>query len=133
MNFNLTHIRLLVRDMAASVKFYRDVLGLKVAVGGEDDVYTEFESGNCVLALYGQSMMSEVTGTQDKPAKVETQDKSLIWFGVENVDETYRELSAKGVEFVVLPTDRKPWGLRTAHFRDPDGNLIEIGHGIPME
>jgi uncharacterized glyoxalase superfamily protein PhnB len=44
---------------------------------------------------------------------------------VEDVDGTYAELTAKGVTFVQLPTD-KPWGLRMAYFADPEGNLWEI-------
>jgi catechol 2,3-dioxygenase-like lactoylglutathione lyase family enzyme len=26
--------------------------------------------------------------------------------------------------------DRPEWGIRTAHFRDPDGNLIEINQPL---
>jgi len=41
MAYTYTHTRLLVTDMAASVRFYRDILGFKVNVGGENDVYTD--------------------------------------------------------------------------------------------
>ena len=41
-----------------------------------------------------------------------------------------RRCGQKGVEFAVGPTDRPDWYLRTAHFRDPEGNLIELYHGI---
>jgi uncharacterized glyoxalase superfamily protein PhnB len=37
----------------------------------------------------------------------------------------YQELSAKGVEFIRPPEDRS-WGLRCAHFKDPDGHVWEI-------
>jgi catechol 2,3-dioxygenase-like lactoylglutathione lyase family enzyme len=42
------------------------------------------------------------------------------------VDEAYRQLQARGVAFVTIPQSREEWGIRTAHFRDPDGNLLEI-------
>jgi len=34
--------------------------------------------------------------------------------------------------FETEPTDRSVWGIRTAHFRDPDGNLIEINHALKI-
>jgi lactoylglutathione lyase len=42
------------------------------------------------------------------------------------VDATYADLKARGVHFVTEPADQEAWVLRVAHFRDPDGNLIEI-------
>jgi catechol 2,3-dioxygenase-like lactoylglutathione lyase family enzyme len=36
---------------------------------------------------------------------------------------------AKGVTFLKNPTDQ-PWGMRTAHFADPEGNIWEINHSI---
>jgi catechol 2,3-dioxygenase-like lactoylglutathione lyase family enzyme len=30
------------------------------------------------------------------------------------------------------PHDRADWGVCLAYFRDPDGNLIEVNHSIPM-
>jgi len=47
-----------------------------------------------------------------------------------NVDEVTKELKAKGVVFETGPIDRSEWGIRTAHFRDPDGNLIEINQPL---
>ncbi|MFV9644620.1 MAG: VOC family protein, partial [Desulfobacterales bacterium] len=51
-------------------------------------------------------------------------------FEVPNVDKATQELKAKGVVFETEPTDRSVWGIRTAHFRDPDGNLIEINQAL---
>jgi uncharacterized glyoxalase superfamily protein PhnB len=48
---------------------------------------------------------------------------------VEDVDAIYADLVAQGVEFVREPTDRA-WGLRTAHFKDPDGNIWEIAQSL---
>jgi catechol 2,3-dioxygenase-like lactoylglutathione lyase family enzyme len=60
------------------------------------------------------------------------QDAVLLVFEVDNVDEAVEALKAKGVQFVSLPTDRPAWGMRTAHFRDPDGNLLEIFNALEM-
>jgi predicted enzyme related to lactoylglutathione lyase len=60
------------------------------------------------------------------------EDRVLISIQVANVDDAVRDLQAKGVQIVQAATDRPQWALRTAHFRDPDSNLIEINHDIPM-
>jgi len=129
---NMTHIRLLVRDVTSSVRFYRDKLGMELSYGVEDNAYVEFQSGACTLSLFQQELMSEVTGVGNLPRSASMQDKALIYLAVDDVDAFSQTLQSRGVTLIVPPTDRPQWGLRTAHFRDPDGNLIEIGHEIPM-
>jgi lactoylglutathione lyase len=51
-------------------------------------------------------------------------DCAVVVIGVDDVDETVDSL--QGVEVVTAPTDRPGWNLRTAHIRDPDGNLVEV-------
>lgn len=48
-----------------------------------------------------------------------------ITFFVENVDDEYERLNALNIniEFMTLPTTY-PWGTRSIHFRDLDGNII---------
>jgi catechol 2,3-dioxygenase-like lactoylglutathione lyase family enzyme len=43
----------------------------------------------------------------------------------ENVDATYHELHAQGIEFISPPADQT-WGARTAPLEDPDGNLLSL-------
>jgi len=57
-------------------------------------------------------------GNQDKQQTVGTCEKSLISFSVDNVDETYAALKAKGVAFIIEPTDMPDWGMRN---RTPAG------------
>lgn len=52
------------------------------------------------------------------------------FFEVDDVDVAYQQLRDKGITFVTEPLDRPDWGIRTAHFRDPDGNLIEIYNNL---
>ena len=132
MNMQFSHTRLMVADMAASIHFYHDLLGLPIHTRTEGDIYVEFAPSPATLSLYRKDFMTGIVGTAELPTTAQAQDAVLIWFGVDNVDEVYETLRAKGVNFVVPPTDRAAWALRTAHLRDPDGNLIEIGHYIPM-
>ncbi len=48
-----------------------------------------------------------------------------IFLLVDDIDEAYRELKAKGVKFVTEPKG-KHWGARAATFVDPDGNEFTI-------
>ncbi|MCG8411823.1 MAG: VOC family protein [Bacteroidales bacterium] len=52
---------------------------------------------------------------------------------VDDVDKTFQDLSERGVSFINKPTDMTGWGIRTAHFRDPENNLIEICSDIAKE
>jgi uncharacterized glyoxalase superfamily protein PhnB len=47
--------------------------------------------------------------------------------GVDDVDAKSKELQERGVELLNGPVDR-PWGIRTASFRDPGGHIWEIAH-----
>lgn len=129
--FRVTHIRLLVDDLQACLRFYRDVLGFPVALQAED-VYVEFDTGSVLLALYGRRMMAEVTGTPGEGGALAGADRLVLCVAVDDVDAAYADLMARGVAFVKAPHDRPVWALRVAHFRDPDGNLIEISQSIPM-
>jgi len=48
-----------------------------------------------------------------------------IHFEVENVDEVYTSLQRQGIKFEEKPAN-KPWGIRMASFRDPEGYTVEI-------
>ncbi len=54
-------------------------------------------------------------------------------FEVDDVDEEAARLVAGGARQVMEPRDWTAWGIRAAHFRDPDGYLLEINRPlIPM-
>ena len=127
----LLNVRLLVSDMNASLAFYRDKLGFTQLFEDPDGDYTELSVGGTVtLALFGKTVMAEAVGTTNKPAQAEHQDTFVIAFEVDNVDETVAQLEAKGVVIDTPAQDRPLWMMRTAHLRDPDGNLIEILTGL---
>ncbi len=128
----LSHTRLLVNKYQACFHFYRDVLGFEVAWGNENTGYADFQTeGGSTLALFEQSSMAHAVGVEDLPVDSTSMDRVCLVFLVGNVDKAYEALLQKGVEFITKPTDRRDWGIRVAHFRDPDGNLIEISE--PME
>jgi len=129
MRFNC--IRLLVSDFAGCYKFYTETLGFEPTIGDVNDVFAAFLSeGGVEISIFKKDLMARVVGTNDLPAQVRSQDGVVMIFQVDNVDEKAREFEAKGVKLVSAPCDRNEWGIRTAHFRDPEGNLIEIFNGL---
>jgi catechol 2,3-dioxygenase-like lactoylglutathione lyase family enzyme len=131
MNYQLDYIRLLVSNFKDCFLFYRDVLGFKATYGSENDVYADFDTGKTTLALFSRSNMSETVGTLGLPENAIAQDKTCLVFGIENVNTACQRLISLGVSLLTEPADRPAWGIRTAHFRDPDGNLIEIFQPLP--
>ncbi|MBT9437999.1 MAG: VOC family protein [Desulfobacterales bacterium] len=130
MEIKFTHVRLLVKDYQLCFRFYRDMLGFKAIWGDESGGYADFETGSAIIALFGRNAMADAIGKSGLPFEAAAQDTVSLIFEVPNVDEATQELKAKGVVFETEPTDRSVWGIRTAHFRDPDGNLIEINHAL---
>ena len=133
MEYKFSQTRLLVIHFKDCFIFYRDILGFKPTYGSEDDIYGSFDIGGVTLALFGRQNMSEAIATDGLPLEAKAQDTVCICFQVENVDAACEQLKQKGVGLVAEPIDRPDWGERTAHFRDPDGNLIEINQGLSTQ
>lgn len=120
-----THIRLLVdqADFAACFNFYKNTLSFAVTWGESDASYASFDTGETNLSINAYHIMGDALGLPPNPAKI---DRALLIFEVDDVDAKYDELKSRGVTFTHPPEDHPAWGIRTAHFRDPAGNLLEI-------
>ncbi|MBD2610091.1 MAG: VOC family protein [Nostoc sp. ZfuVER08] len=130
MKLQLTHLRLLVSNYKDSFLFYRDLLKFDVDWGDENSGYAELNTGHLKLGLFKQELMAQVVPRIDQPSYVVNRDKIVLIFAVDNVDEVYEEVKNGNAIVVTPPTDRPDWGIRTAHFRDPDGNLIEVYNNL---
>ncbi|KOU49145.1 VOC family protein [Streptomyces sp. WM6378] len=114
---------LVVSDVAASRRWYEQVLGARVD--------REYESA-CVLSMLGAWMLLVEGGgpTEDKPtvtmappADADQVSAELI-FRVRDCRGAYETLRTRGADFLTPPVDRG-YEIR-AFFRDPDGHLFEI-------
>ena len=113
-----------VSDVDRAKRFYGDVFQLPVFF--EDDNSAVFKFGDTLVNLLEASEASELVA----PATVATPDAGARFqftLGVDDVDTTVDELKSRGVELLNGPMDR-PWGIRTASFRDPGGHIWEVAH-----
>lgn len=101
-----------VSDYKKSVKFYKDILELKIAeeYGG---FWAEFDAGNVTLALRAPR--------KGEKFKRNT-GESAIALAVHNVKETIEELRLKGVK-IIIETEETPVCFM-AEISDLDGNHI---------
>jgi catechol 2,3-dioxygenase-like lactoylglutathione lyase family enzyme len=115
-------ITLFVEDLAAAKQFYHKVFGLPVDF--EDDNSAVFKFGNTLVNLLKTTAAVELI----EPAAVASREagsRQVFTISVDDVDTLCAELSQRGVELLNGPMDR-PWGIRTASFRDPGGHIWEI-------
>lgn len=123
---------LVVRDIARSTTWYRDVLGATVV--------REYGGSSVVLQFLGNWLLLVTGGgpTPDKPAVTfaPPTDPDLVSaqlvMRVPDCDTAYRVLMARGAEFLAGPV-RWDHGEVRAFFRDPDGHLFEISELVSDE
>ncbi|MFL5663520.1 MAG: VOC family protein [Ktedonobacteraceae bacterium] len=116
-----------VRDLTRCTTFYRDTL--KLPYTGSDANSSTFLLQERYLILLSVSGAADLLGSDLNENKIDGAPRVVLAAGVEDVNAAYEALKAEGVTFLRPPTDQ-PWGLRTAHFADPEGNLWEINQSI---
>lgn len=101
---------------------FKEVFGLPVHY--EDEVSCVFNFGTNLINLRQAAEASEPIS----PADVASPDAGArlqFTIDVDDVDATCDLLAARGVPLLNGPIDR-PWGIRTASFRDPAGHIRRI-------
>jgi len=108
-------ITLAVTDMARSLRFYRDALGLDVDFGGDDAEFTTLRFGSNFINLF----------VADGPIRF--WGRAILH--VDDPDEVWRRLLECGVSPEGEPADA-PWGERYFHVRDPDGHELSFARRL---
>jgi lactoylglutathione lyase len=121
----IDYTMVVVSDMQRSVEFYRDKLGIPLKFQSPE--WTEFATGATTLALHGGGVPAAGPPSGD-PSKIA--GACSIGFNVHDVDKTYEELKAKGINFVMPPTQREAEGIKLAVAIDPDGLPISFAQLI---
>jgi catechol 2,3-dioxygenase-like lactoylglutathione lyase family enzyme len=117
-------ITVFAEDLAATKQFYLDVFDLPVHF--EDSESAVFRFGGTLVNLLAATAAPELI----EPAEVASPDAGArlqLTLEVDDVDAVCSRLAERGVALLNGPIDR-PWGVRTASFRDPAGTIWEIAH-----
>lgn len=115
-------ITLFVEDLDDAKRFYQDVFAQPVVF--EDENSAAFKFGNLIVNLLSDTEAPELIGpaiVADAAAGARFQ----LTITVDDVDAVCAELARRGLALVNGPLDR-PWGIRTACFRDPAGHVWEV-------
>ncbi len=112
----ISAVTLRVANMGASVRFYRDVLGLEIIYGGEESYFSSLrtkDGKNPILNL-----------EHGNPA---TEWGRMIFYVVD-VDAFWAHLKEQGFD-PETPRDGS-WGERYFHMPDPDGHELSFARPI---
>ena len=136
---NIRHTGIVVTDMERSVKFYRDVLGLKPAIDfTEEGAYIDRLSAMDGVRLRMVKLVAEEGGmiellqylshpeTRSPGNRLCEIGPTHVSFTVADVEKIYREWSAKGIPFNSPPQLSPDGKAKVAFCRDPDGTFLEI-------
>jgi catechol 2,3-dioxygenase-like lactoylglutathione lyase family enzyme len=122
--------RLLARDFADTVHFWRDLMKLSLHFQDENLGYAYFDMGKAgleIMACRAFATALDASSPYQEPAGRQV----VLDFRVEDVDAAYTELIAQGATSVAPPLDRPLWRARTAHIADPDGHVVELYTALP--
>jgi uncharacterized glyoxalase superfamily protein PhnB len=132
MDITIAQVYLPHNDPAASLAFYRDVLGFEVRQQVEYNglhwiTVGPPEQPDTAIVLTPPAADPGIT---DDERKVITEmmakgTYASLNLATKDLDATFERLVAGDAEVVQEPTDQ-PWGVRDCAFRDPAGNMLRI-------
>jgi predicted enzyme related to lactoylglutathione lyase len=104
------------KDLNNLLPFYRDVLGLKLAM--ESPGYVLLGADEPGVPALGLGTHSEVRGRNADPSR------HMVSLASDDLTADWKRLKEAGVEFV---DDPKDFGeLSIATLKDPEGNLVQL-------
>jgi catechol 2,3-dioxygenase-like lactoylglutathione lyase family enzyme len=109
------------------MKFYSDVLGLKLVVDAAPD-FAMVQAGGSSGGSIGLLPLKWAVDRKLKKVTPAMRDGVHLEFSTPDLDKLYAKLKARGVHFDSPPEDRS-WGERSAYAQDPDGYTLEFAQG----
>ena len=110
-----------VKDQQRAVDFYTQKLGFTVTtdqpMGAQRWIELTLPGGGTRIVLFTPDGQEDRVGTFNN-----------LVFTSDDVEKTYEELSARGVEYV-MPPKHEPWGTSSV-FKDSEGNMFALTSDI---
>ncbi|MEM8950709.1 MAG: VOC family protein [Pseudomonadota bacterium] len=121
----LDHLVLTVRDLEATVRFYRDGLGMDVRRFGKDGERIALHFGSQKINLHELGKEFEPKAERPTPGSAD-----LCFLTDQPVDQLKTQLESAGLRLVEGPVERSGAvaPILSIYLRDPDDNLIEIAN-----
>ena len=127
MDPQITLVTLGVSDLAESIRFYRDGLGLPMQDREDDSDVAFFSLDGAWLSLYPRDLLA-------KDAEVTTDDSGFSGITIahnvstkEEVDAVLDEAASSGGR-IVKPAQEVFWGGYSGYFADPDDHRWEVAY-----
>jgi catechol 2,3-dioxygenase-like lactoylglutathione lyase family enzyme len=117
-------IAITVQDFGRAVAFYRDRLGLRFL----------FEAPPSLAFFDCDGVRLMLSPPEQEGSAAGQRFNSVLYFRVDDIQQTARDLEARGVGFEQPPHRIAPLphaDLWMGFFRDPDGNLLAIMSEVP--
>nr|WP_163502972.1 VOC family protein [Halomonas socia] len=121
----ISMITLGVSDLAASVRFYEQGLGLPRMESPPEVAF--FTLNGSWLGLYGREALAEDAGVSDEGAGFAGFTLAHNVASEAAVDAVMAQAIAAGAT-LVKPAQKVFWGGYSGYFADPDGYLWEVAH-----
>jgi len=129
MKFQKLTPNLVVRDVAASMEFYRSVLGFQPAITVPDDppyVFGSVTRGGVEIFFNDKKAVAE----DYPPLGARPAGGALTLFmEVEGIEEVLAAVQKSGAK-IVMPLKQQFYGMREFAFEDPEGWIITIAERI---
>jgi catechol 2,3-dioxygenase-like lactoylglutathione lyase family enzyme len=115
-----------VADFAASLRFYRDQLGLEVLAVYEDPPYATLTAAGARISLAEQDHPApDRPGVTMSAPMDRSRANVVLVLEVDDAQAAHQELGDRGVPFLA-EIHYPPWGGSRFFCVDPDGYLVEI-------
>ncbi|MDX5378610.1 MAG: VOC family protein [Halomonas sp.] len=121
----ISMITLGVRDLAASIRFYEQGLGLPRMESPPEVAF--FTLNGTWLGLYGREALAEDAGVSPEGSGFAGVALAHNLASEAEVDELLEQAVAAGAT-LVKPGQKVFWGGYSGYFADPDGYLWEVAH-----
>lgn len=125
--YRLDHLVLTVEDIDRTCQFYTTVLGMEEIVFGQGRRALRFGPHKINLHQKGQEICPHAAHPTPGSA-------DLCLLSDRPLEEVIPQLRNHGVEILLGPVPRTGamGAIASVYIRDPDGNLIEISHSLPI-